>query len=207
MVIDTSFFAELYEAEHITEYHSLMDYMKQFTFEFYDKNHIYVEEHYYENSLLYLPATLHFLAHILLARQSNEHEKKRSYSSAIQIQKRVKLIKSLFPNAYKEAVAFYSPHSKERYIDQKGPIKARDRLEQLSTSMSNLDRSVLKKRNKSISESRKKRVKHLETGMIYESTIDASQCLGINVNNIRKCCRNEIESFHGYHFEYITRQK
>ena len=49
----------------------------------------------------------------------------------------------------------------------------------------------------------KKRVLCVETGIIYDSPMDASNNIGINNKYISRNCRGEKKSACGYHFEYI----
>jgi hypothetical protein len=203
MLIDLSFFQEFYHAEKIDNYNELMNYMMQFTWDFYEQNHIYTEEHFYEDTLLDLPVIIHFRAHILLARESNDiKEKRTNYSKAIRIQKKVKIIKNLFKEELKEAYQFYKKYSRGSYVDQNGPIKANNRKQKLSNSMKSIQKDTLIKRNNAISKGKLKQVVHIESGVVFDCAKSASEILGINVNNIRKCCRGEIDNFHNNTFFY-----
>lgn len=48
-----------------------------------------------------------------------------------------------------------------------------------------------------------KRVKHIESGMIYDSVSLAAKSLNLNVSGISKCCTGKLKSYHKQHFEYI----
>lgn len=48
-----------------------------------------------------------------------------------------------------------------------------------------------------------KRVKCLDTGIIYDSVKTASQTIGIPASGIAKCCRGEFSQTRGYHFCYV----
>lgn len=48
-----------------------------------------------------------------------------------------------------------------------------------------------------------KRVKHIESGMIYNSVSLAAKSLNLNVSGISKCCIGKLKSYHKQHFEYI----
>ena len=50
----------------------------------------------------------------------------------------------------------------------------------------------------------KKKVKCIETGIIYESIVDASKETGLNESCISKCCNKTQTSCKGYHFEFIN---
>jgi hypothetical protein len=202
MIIDTSFFSELYYAESIKSYNELMAYMAQFMSDFYEKNNIYTEKHYYNNNELNLPASIHFLAHILLARESAN--KVQDYSSAIQIANKSKMLKKLFQKEIKEARQYYRKCSHQSYENQNGPIGAQKRKQKLSKSMSNLSEDFIKNRNRSISLKMMKKVKHIQTGKIYDNAYEASKALGIGICSIRKCCYGKIENFHGDSFTYCS---
>lgn len=49
----------------------------------------------------------------------------------------------------------------------------------------------------------KKKVKCIETGIIYESIADASIKTGINDNGISKCCNNKQHTASDLHFEFV----
>lgn len=55
-----------------------------------------------------------------------------------------------------------------------------------------------------LNKSNKKEVKCIETGIIYESIMDASNKTGINDNSISKCCNNKQISANNYHFEFVN---
>ena len=46
-------------------------------------------------------------------------------------------------------------------------------------------------------------VKCIELNMIYKDTNDAGRQLGIDGSTINKCCKGQVGSVKGYHFEYI----
>ncbi len=48
-----------------------------------------------------------------------------------------------------------------------------------------------------------KKVKCLETGVIYPSTIEIQRNLGFSSANISKCCRGKVKSCCGYHWQYV----
>lgn len=50
----------------------------------------------------------------------------------------------------------------------------------------------------------KRPVRCLETGIIYESTAEATRVLGINNYAIRRVCYGERKTAGGYHWEYVT---
>jgi hypothetical protein len=203
MLIDVSFFQELYSAEQINDYDELMNYMSKFNFSFYENNHIYIESHLYNEIILYLPITIHFKAHILLARINKGQEKIRNYSTAIQIYNKKGIFKNLFQSEYQEALPYYHKYSKETYDNQHGISIAKNRKEKLSISMSKIPEDIIHNRNKAISQGKMKKVYHVESGTIFKNAKEASLKLRININNIRKCCRKEIDNFHQNTFTYL----
>ena len=50
---------------------------------------------------------------------------------------------------------------------------------------------------------RSKKVKCLETGIVYLSLADVQRNFGFNKGNISKCCRDKIKSVYGYHWRYV----
>ena len=48
-----------------------------------------------------------------------------------------------------------------------------------------------------------KRVKHVESGTIYDSISIAANSLNLNVAGIAKCCKGTLKSYHKQHFEYV----
>lgn len=50
----------------------------------------------------------------------------------------------------------------------------------------------------------KKKVKCIETGVIYESVIEASKNTGFHFNNISQCCIGKQKQTHGFHFCFVN---
>lgn len=50
---------------------------------------------------------------------------------------------------------------------------------------------------------RSKKVKCLDTGIVYLSLADVQRKFGFNKGNISKCCRDKIKSVYGYHWRYV----
>lgn len=48
-----------------------------------------------------------------------------------------------------------------------------------------------------------KKVKCLETGVIYPSTIEIQRKLGFSSANISKCCRGKVKTCGGFHWQYV----
>ena len=48
-----------------------------------------------------------------------------------------------------------------------------------------------------------KKVKCLETGVIYQSTMEVQRKLRFSSANISKCCRGKVKSCCGFHWEYV----
>lgn len=62
---------------------------------------------------------------------------------------------------------------------------------------------TLKQYYSKLNKSNKKEVRCIETGIIYESIMDASIKTGINDNSISKCCNNKQHTASDLHFEFI----
>ena len=52
--------------------------------------------------------------------------------------------------------------------------------------------------------SKGKMVRCIETGEVYQSSVEASRTLGINRSNISSVCRGKLKSAGGFHFEYLS---
>lgn len=66
--------------------------------------------------------------------------------------------------------------------------------------------NILKKSNvkmRNINDTRKKKVRCIETGVIYESGREASRILGINQGNLGRVCREGRGTVGGFHWEYV----
>ena len=64
-----------------------------------------------------------------------------------------------------------------------------------------LKRSNVKMRN--INDTRKKKVKCIETGIVYESVNEASKKVGVNRGNLGRVCRENKGTVGGFHWEYV----
>lgn len=49
-----------------------------------------------------------------------------------------------------------------------------------------------------------KRVKCVETGVIYESCQDAEDKIGLTHNTVSRVARGERKSIHGFHFDFVN---
>lgn len=66
--------------------------------------------------------------------------------------------------------------------------------------------NILKKSNvkmRNINDTRKKKVRCVETGVIYESGREVSRILGINQGNLARVCRERRGTVGGFHWEYV----
>lgn len=88
--------------------------------------------------------------------------------------------------------------------------KINDNINEFITNCQQID-NYLKENNLTLKQyycklniSTKKEVKCIETGIIYESIMDASNKTGINDNSISKCCNNKQISANNYHFEFVN---
>ena len=88
--------------------------------------------------------------------------------------------------------------------------KITDNINEFITSCQQID-TYLKENNLTLKQyycklniSTKKEVKCIETGIIYESIIDASNKTGINDNSISKCCNKKQNTAGNYHFEFVN---
>jgi len=49
----------------------------------------------------------------------------------------------------------------------------------------------------------KKRVRCIETGVIYDSGKEAAEAMGLDPSHISKVCRGKLKSHKGFHFEFV----
>lgn len=49
-----------------------------------------------------------------------------------------------------------------------------------------------------------KRVRCIETGIIYMSGAECARAMGLDPSHVSKCCRGLAKSHKGYHFEFLT---
>lgn len=206
MIIDVSFFNEFYHAEQLKTYKDLIDYMVQFTHEFYIKHNILVEEFsitpQFETELItetiWLPIQLKFKAYILRAEE-NIIYRTYNYTEAWKIYLRYS--KQYFPsNDLKNAEKYYKPWLKAKnYERQYGPKRAKIIKQKISNSMSNLSKEIIEKRNKSIC----KKVLCIETCKIYDSAKQAAEDNLLSISSIRNSCKTR-KKVKNLHFQYIA---
>lgn len=172
MIIDTSFFTELYYAENdLNYYDDIMDYMKQFSKEFYTRLNIYVERHHILPSFecqdldkeeeIWLPVSIHFKAHYLRALEKSitpntEYEQWVSignYTEAYCILKRFPQLQKTFEKEYELAEHCHVNFFKAKtYEAQFGSKKANKIKRKISLAMSNLNPLIISARNDKIAE-------------------------------------------------------
>ena len=58
-------------------------------------------------------------------------------------------------------------------------------------------------RNERMAKARSKKVKCLETGIVYESTHDVERKTGLAQSNIWACCKGKYKTCGGFHWEYV----
>ena len=58
--------------------------------------------------------------------------------------------------------------------------------------------------NERVAKALSKKVKCIETGVVYESTMDVERKLGLTHSNICKCCKGKLKTCGGYHWEYYS---
>lgn len=51
-----------------------------------------------------------------------------------------------------------------------------------------------------------KKVKCIETGIIYNSGAECAKAMGLDASHISKCCRGVAKSHKGYHFEFVIEE-
>ena len=218
MNIDTSYITELYEAEHIGSYGELMDYMGRFDKRFYEKWDIFVQPHHItppyecsdldEEEEIMLPVSIHFIAHILRARESdNDTATTGNYTEAFLISRKHPFLEHAFRDEWEEAKARYKKHFRPLTYDQAyGKTRADIVRKKISKAMSKLDPEVIKKRsdkirayarerpkehNAKIAQSNMKPVAHMDTGRTYRNAKEASEATGLSVSYIRFCCKKK----------------
>lgn len=52
-----------------------------------------------------------------------------------------------------------------------------------------------------------KKVRCIETGIVYASGKECAQAMGLDPSHISKCCRGIAKSHKGYHFEFVTEEE
>lgn len=52
----------------------------------------------------------------------------------------------------------------------------------------------------------KKRVKCIETGIVYDSGKEAAEAMGLDPSHISKVCRGKLKSHKGFHFEFVEEE-
>lgn len=58
-------------------------------------------------------------------------------------------------------------------------------------------------RNDKVAKQLSKKVRCIETGVIYESLHEAAKLNNIHLSMIARCCNKERNTTHGYHWEYV----
>ena len=100
--------------------------------------------------------------------------------------------------------------NKNNYASNYRFCKINDNINEFITNCQQVDIYIkenklsLKQYYNKINQPNKKKVKCIETGIIYESIMDASIKIGINDNSISKCCNKTQTNCNGYHFEFIN---
>jgi hypothetical protein len=230
MLFDTSFFQEFYHAEQIQHYSELMTYMKRFTHQDYVKLSILDEIHSDPPAFerdddverFSMPILLHIWAHILRARESKPDTKIGNYSEALQIINRAKKMGApagLMSKWENEARQYAKKWFKaSTLVQQFGHEKAEEIKRKISESMSDLEESIIKKRNKSIKKYASKRpASHNEaiarahmkslvettTGRMFACSQEAADYFKVSLSSVRKCCQGKSDSIKGLKFEYL----
>lgn len=52
-----------------------------------------------------------------------------------------------------------------------------------------------------------KKVRCIETGIVYNSGKEAAQAMGLDPSHISKCCRGTAKSHKGFHFEFVVEEE
>jgi hypothetical protein len=217
MIIDTSYLEPLYQAEHKTTYEELFNYLVELNFDeqFYKKLGIYYEEYTYKYGSFYVPIIIHFLLYYLYAK---DYKHKSSYIKAYSILNRSisDSVRVFYYKEFKKCEEFTL--CRKTYDEKYGEVKAQQIKEKLSYSMSNLDREILNKRNKSISRyasqrpeshnkkislNRQKKIIDIKTRKIYNTAKEAVNDTGICLSYIRQCCLGKKKLSGDHYFYYF----
>jgi len=177
MITDTSFITECWHAEKIDNYKDLMDYMKQFKKETWERMNIMIEKHHItpafeckdldQEEEIWLPVGIHFRAHLLRARDYVSESMNMepyidyaigNYTEAFCILRPHKRLQNIFYKEFTEAEECYEKFFKPAtYEAAFGKRKATLIKRKIAKAMSNLDPIIIAKRNKSISKYAKTR--------------------------------------------------
>lgn len=56
-----------------------------------------------------------------------------------------------------------------------------------------------------MAKTKSKKVKCVETGVVYESAREVERKIGLNQSSISKCCKGKLKTCGGYHWEYVKK--
>jgi len=222
MIVDTSFVSELYHAEKIDSYDELISYMRQLGNDYYTKMNILTQKHHIlpafecedldEIEAIQLPISIHFIAHILRAREQSltpgkEHYAVGNYTEAYCVLKKFPELRGPLYLMWKEAEECYQKFFRaDTYEAQFGKRKATIIKRKISNAMSNLDPVIISNRNEkiakyaanrpaehnaAIAKSKWKSVIHIQTGKYYQNAEDASKKTGVSISTIRLHCQGK----------------
>ena len=118
---------------------------------------------------------------------------------------------TLFKNGDRERVYVhrivletYEPceNMKDLQVNHKSEIKIDNSLNNLEwlTAKENINYGT---HNKRIAAARGKKVRCIETGIVYSSISEASRQTGINIGSISQCCNGKQKTAGGFHWEFV----
>lgn len=58
-------------------------------------------------------------------------------------------------------------------------------------------------RNERMAKTKGKKIRCVETGIVYESTYEVERKTGLNHSSICKCCKGKLKTCGGYHWKYV----
>lgn len=200
MLYDPSFFDEFIKQDQIKTYELLFRYLKNISEDIYNQFEIYTEEHHYvpthetkENTeIIKIPIPLHFRLHLLRAK---EYEGPGNYYKAYRIYKKWK--RYCYFNEYEVLRCKVNLNKKAQsgytYEQKYGRVGALIRKKKISDQMRNIDKEIIKKRNQSISEQRKKPVIEINTNKVFSCIQEAALSSTYSASWIRLCCNNKTK--------------
>lgn len=225
MIIDTSYLEPLYQAELKKSYKELLNYLIDLNLDekFFKKLNIYYEKYITANKVLYVPVTIHFLLHYYYGKENNNisslHKAYKIFTQDFAVG-----VRGYYHDKFMECKK-YENYKIIKYEEKYGPERAKLVKQRISFSMSNLDKDIINKRNKSIEKYAKKRPKshnnaisrgrikkliEIKSQKIYKDIKEASEKTGICITYIRQCCqgKRKLDNHHFYYynqFEELTK--
>jgi hypothetical protein len=219
MILDTSFFEPLYQAEQKKTYKELGDYLISLEFDelFYKQMGIYYETHFYKNKQLAVSLPIGFLLNYYYGKENNNKEAILNALNTLSKNEAAPL-KSIFFRELSDCLNFLNKNPiLKTYEEKYGKQKSKIIKEKISFSMKNLDKNIILKRNnsikkyasnrpdnhnKNISLARKQKIIDINTKKIYNCINEVIEETKICKTYIRLACQGK-RKLQNYDFHYL----